>query len=159
MARTATTKPADDLTHAEAGAAFRAFCSTVSSKAEIHVYLGLRRSTGGAIRAALSPRGLLDRWSIDAGGDTYTELLQAIEAAWADNSEAHAVKVVREMALAIIDITDSLGRCTDAALRAKFDAADVARYGEHATAAANEMASNGPFSIVTLAGANDAVAA
>lgn len=156
--QTADTISAPDLTHAEAKEAFAAFCSTVSSKAEIHVYLGLRRSTG-ALRAALSPKGLLDRWSIDASGDTYVELLQAIEAAWADNSESHALKIVREMALAIIEITDSLGQCTDAALRAKFDAADVARYGEHATAAANEMASNGPFSIVTLVGANDAVAA
>lgn len=148
-----------DLTHDEARTAFRAFCETISSKAEIHVYLGLHRSTGGAIRAALSPKGLLDRWSIDADADTYRDLLKAIEAAWADNSEAHALKIVREMALAIIDITESLGECTDAALRAKFDAADVTRYGVHATAAANEMASNGPFSIVRLAGANDAQAA
>lgn len=149
---------ARDLTPSEARKAFNDFAAGIGTRADIFVSLA-RRGDDANFRASLYPKGIGDRWIIQAHGDDFAELLSNIRTAWAENSEAHALKMVREMALAIISITDEIGECTDAALRAKFDAADVARYGEPACAAATEMASNGPFSIVKLAGANDAVAA
>lgn len=145
------------MTPAEADKAFLAFAAEIGSNA--HIFVHLSRGGAGAMRCSLNPKGIVDRWTISAQANDFADLLEAIREAWANNSEAHALKIVREMALAIIDLTDQIGECTDASLRARFDAADVTRYAAHAVAAANEMAGNGPFSIVALAGANDAVAA
>lgn len=146
------------MSPAEGRVAFEAFAAEIGSRADTFVSLS-RSAAGPALGCSLYPHGIGDKWIIRAEANDFAELLEAIREAWANNSEAHALKIVREMALAIIDLTDQIGECTDASLRARFDAADVTRYAAHAVAAANEMAGNGPFSIVALAGANDAVAA
>lgn len=147
-----------DFTLAEARAAFLAFTAGVSSKCSCDP----RIATRGAhlVTAFFQPEGYgpsAPFFTVTADG--WRDLLQACEAKWAEYSDQHGVNVTREMALAIITITADLGECTDAALRAKFDAADIARYGERACEQATSMASNGPFSIVKLTGANDAEAA
>lgn len=88
--------------------------------------------------------------------DDWPALFATARAKWAEVREEKIGRIVKEMALAIIRITAELGECSDAALRAEFDAADVAAFGDDACAKADEMASNGPFSITRLAGANAA---
>jgi hypothetical protein len=146
-----------DLTHAEAAEAFMAFARSIGSACDLMVHLS-RRVTDSVLSAQIYTKGIARNGgaTLYAKGDSYRELLAACEAKWAEHSDLHGSNVIREMALAIISITADLGECTDAALRAKFDAADVARYGDRACEQATEMASNGPFSIVKLAGANDA---
>lgn len=149
-----------DLTHAEAVAAFKAFAKAAGSACQVYVHLS---STTGApaLDGSIYTKGICGNGgaTLTAHGNSYRELLAACEAKWAEHSDLHASNIIRELALAIIAITADQGECTDAALRAKFDAADVARYGDHACAEATAMASNGPFSIVKLSGANDQVAA
>lgn len=107
------------------------------------------------LTACVYPNDILGKVVFYAHGETWRGLIDAIREAWAERSDLHAANTIREMALKIIAITADRGECTDAALRAEFDAADVARYGDQACEAATEMASNGPFSIVRLSGAND----
>lgn len=152
-----------DITHAEAMAAFKALVGQMGAGADLSVGLdmGPYGKPSGVLRATFWPNGLTastGRTQFGVAADSYRELLAASEAAWAERSDLHATNTIREMALAIISITADLGECTDAALRAKFDGADVTRYGDRACEAATEMASNGPFSIVKLSGANDIAA-
>jgi hypothetical protein len=149
-----------DLTLSEARDAFVAFSKTVGSACQVYVHLGSQHDRS-LISAQIYTKGVARPGgaTLTAQGDGYRELLEACEAKWAEHSDLHAANIVREMALAIIAITADQGECTDAALRAKFDAADVARYGDSACEQATTMASNGPFRIVKLAGANDQVAA
>lgn len=148
-----------DLTHAEALIAFRKLAADIGPKCEIFPGLNVFTSGANALYTSVRPDGLLGKAHFSVEADTYSETIEKIEAEWALRSDTHAAHTIREMALAIISITADLGECTDAALRAKFDATDVARYGERACAEATEIAGLGPFSIVTLSGANDAEAA
>lgn len=148
-----------DLTHAEAVVAFAAFSRTIGSKARTFVSLDRGEYGHPALSAAIYPNDIVGKERIHVNGDSYLDLLDACEAAWAERSDLHATNTIREMALKIISITADQGECTDAALRATFDAVDVARYGEAACEQATEMASNGPFSIVKLSGANQNEAA
>lgn len=150
-----------DLTHAEAQAAFKAFVQTVGPKASCSVHLSTDTyAKSGTLHAFLQPKGYRPNGvSFMIEANSYRDLLGRCEAKWAEHSDLHAANTIREMALKIISITADQGECTDAALRATFDAVDVARYGERACAQATEMASNGPFSIVKLAGANQNEAA
>ena len=149
-----------DLTHAEARAAFRAFAANIGSKAAVYISLNAENHARvDDLCAAIYPEGLLGKGRVEAAGSTYRELLLDCAVVWAERSDLHATNTIREMALKIISITADQGECTDAALRATFDAADVARYGERSCAQATEMASNGPFSIVKLSGANQNEAA
>lgn len=146
-----------DFTHTEARTAFKALLASIGPKAEGSVSISLSKWADGKslLRCDLWPDGLVGQMQMSAAADTYRELLAAAEEAWAERSDLHAVETIRKMALAIISITADRGECTDAALRAEFDASEVKQYGERACAQATEMASNGPFSIVSLSGAND----
>lgn len=148
----------EDLTHAEALTAFRALAREIGPKCEIFPGLNVY-STEGALYTSVRADGLLGKAHFSVTADSYRETIQKIEAEWASKADTHAAKTVREMALAIISITADVGECTDAALRAQFDAADVIRYGKRACDEATEIAGLGPFSITTLGGANDAEAA
>lgn len=147
-----------DLTHAEAREAFLALAKGFGPKCDISP--GINSALNArpeALSAYIRPNGyVLGAASFFVHADTWRDLLAKSAALLAEHTDLHASNVIREMALAIIAITADLGECTDAALRAKFDAADVQRYGDRACEQASAMASNGPFSIVKLAGANDA---
>jgi hypothetical protein len=154
-----------DLTHREAFEAFAAFAKNVGAKCEASVML--RGPTpygvvaeGQELIGFFRPQGNgASQPSFIIYAEDYGSMLAAFEAKWAEHAELHAANVERAMALAIITLTADVGECTDAALRATFSAEDIARYGERACAQATEMAGLGPFSIVTLAGANEQVAA
>lgn len=150
--------PQPDLTHAEARDGFEALMRDIGPKCSsliglntgayaprdqpLKAYIWLDSSASGA-----------QQFNVTAS--TYRDLLAAAQAEWATRSDLHAVETIRRMALAIISITADCGSCSDAALRAQFNAADIKQYGDKACAQATEIASNGPFSIVSLSGAND----
>lgn len=88
--------------------------------------------------------------------EDWSDGLEIIRTRWAEMSERAHAETIKKMALAIIRITAEQGECTDAALRAEFHAADCERHGDAACEMANEMASNGPFLVRKLIGANAA---
>lgn len=156
---------AKDFTLEEARQAFGELAARIGSKCEIYPTLTApHHAVGehprkGLVSAQVYPRGITAKVTLWPTGNSWRELIADCEAKWAAHSDLHATNIIRDMALAIISITADLGECTDAALRAKFDAADIQRHGDAACAQATEMAANGPFSIVKLSGANDAEAA
>lgn len=80
----------------------------------------------------------------------FAEAFADLRAKWAKRKASDDVEMIRSMALEIIRITAERGQCDAFALRAdKFSQEDVDTYGERAVADANEIASNGPFSIIT----------
>jgi hypothetical protein len=148
-----------DLTVREARKALDALRVQIGPNAEVYVSIVTAKHRHHGLSAQLYPSGIMGKVSLFVTGDTLRELVTACQEKWAEHVDLHATNIRREMALAIIAITADLGECTDAALRAKFDAEDVARHGDAAVEQANAMAANGPFSIVRLSGANDAEAA
>lgn len=146
--------PATPMTAAQAVKAFDKFALKIGTKARWSVYLS-DYSREHSLRAAVYAD---DRFSAGAifsvHGETFEELLSAAEEAWAEHSEQHTRTTIRDMALAIIRLTDEFGSCSDQMLRVEFSASDVKRLGEQACAKAAEMAARGPFSIVATTGAN-----
>ena len=139
---------------------------------EIHKALQEFGADKGPIRASISIHDDNRKWvvcgifwpdgivaggtSVHVNGDSFEGVIAAMHEKWDEIKDARAATKTKDMALAIIRITHEQGICTDAALRADFSGADVADYGESATALANEMGERGPFSIVETAGANAA---
>lgn len=155
-----STAPQPDLTHAEALIAFRNLGLAIGPRAEIRPSLQVvNHGTAEAILTSVYPEGILGKGLFYVRAETYRDTLERVTAEWEERGSAYIAKTIREMALAIIGITADQGECTDAALRAQFDASDVTKFGERACEQATAMASNGPFSIVKLSGANDAEAA
>lgn len=88
----------------------------------------------------------------------WSEVMPALREKWAAHRAKYNAELIRKIALAIIEITAVNGECTDAALRGTYRFTDeqVRKFGADAVAKANEMAANGPFSIITQRGANAA---
>ncbi len=95
---------------------------------------------------------LCDRDSYKARGEgaTWREMVANCEAAIAPSRVAHVNATIRKMALAVIELTDEHGKCTNRLLRNRqFTDADIAEFGDAACQRAAEMAGNAPFSIET----------
>lgn len=89
--------------------------------------------------------------------DDWTGAMDQLRAKWAEISADVHRQAIRKMALEIIRITADIGSCHDAALRdAGFSNDEIERYGGDACDDANRIASNGPFSITEVVGANAA---
>lgn len=142
-----------DLSFTEARAALAALVNEIGAKAEF--YVSLNGHSRRLLGLQLYPHGLCGGVTLHSEADTLRDLVEAGRAKWAEHADLHGENAIRDMALAIIRITHARGECTDAALRAEFDSADIARFAEQACERANEMAAGGPFSIARLAGAND----
>lgn len=100
------------------------------------------------------PRDYNADFSITA--DDFSDLLAALRAKWTSHYADYSKQTVHRMALAVISITSTTGTCSDAALREKFTAEQIKVFGSEAVEHANQIAANGPFSIVTVARANGA---
>lgn len=152
--------PASPLSAGEVVVAARAFSKEVGPEAYLHLSFNVSDRYGrrtAALTLSVYPDGISKQSAFSVSGEDYAEIIETARAKWSEFSDTHAARTVREMALAIIRITADMGECTDAALRQEFDAAKVARFGGRAIADANEIASNGPFEIVSLsAAANEA---
>ena len=140
----------------DVSAAFKDFAIEIGPKAAAHLsittdsvpcYCGIYPN-GHSARAG----GVAEYFSVRAG--SWDELLVAAREEWAQRSDLNAENKTKALALKIIELTFQHGECTDAMLRADFDAAEVERYGAQAVERANTMAERGPFEIIRLAGAN-----
>lgn len=135
------------MTPQEAAAELLALRKQVSAKADMYAYLN---EDTGKLKCALQPAGISATGTrLTAEADDWPELIAGIRAAWAEYSDTHRRETIRSMALEIIRATAEHGMCSDFTLRMKFSAEDVARYCADAIEDANEIASNGPFSVVT----------
>jgi hypothetical protein len=133
------------------------FLPSVGLKAEIYTSIETEQYREKLYSAALYPQGIAsrnDEGYLRVHADIIDELWDEIQTKWSAHRERHRQHVTRKMALAIIRLTSELGECTDAALRAEFDPAEINSYGEDACVDANEMAGRGPFSIKAMGGAN-----
>lgn len=88
-------------------------------------------------------------------GTDWRLAIAAVEAEFDRRQETRVARTTEAMALAIIRLTYGHGECTDAMLRAEFDARDVERLSGAAVERANVMADRGPFSVTVAGGAND----
>lgn len=92
-----------------------------------------------------------------AEADDFATLYDEFVKAWREREVEHTTKTVSAMALEIIRLTDELGECSDAALRASnFSTLEIQRHGAAACEAAERMALKGPFRISLAAKANAA---
>ncbi len=139
----------------------RAFARTISARADISLYASTGYfdpgPDGKPIKASLylhrKVNSFNSEFSVEA--ETFDDLMAAVKAKWIEHEAVSRERVIRDMALAIIEITAMMGQCTDSALRVKFEAEDVARYGDDAAADANTIADKGPFRVVRLGKANN----
>lgn len=144
-------------TPAELKVTFNVLAKEIGPKCLLSVYVGISFADK-PLYVSVQPKGYSaggkaeETFSVQA--DTWADLIAEVRTEWAKRSDNSRAQTIRDMALAIIRITADLGQCTDAALRAEFDPTDVERYGAEAIISADEMASNGPFSIVATVGAN-----
>jgi hypothetical protein len=121
----------------------------------ISVTNGRYESSDLALCARVYPQWPGGGHEIEVRDDTFDGLLLKIQEKWSENRAKYRAKMVMDMALAIIRITEEQGACTDAALRGGvFGAADILDFGPEACAAADRMAGRGPFVIVTTDGSN-----
>lgn len=112
----------------------------------------------GKLMAWVYPQGIGGKETIYVHGKTdWREAVEEMRTKARVGAENRYAQLVKDMALAIVRITFETGGCSDAQLRADFDAADVAHFGETACDRANEMADKGPFVLTLVSGANDAV--
>jgi hypothetical protein len=143
------------MTPKEAKIAFKALAKEIGIKADVLLSFGYGKP---ALSVSIYPSGIASAnhnryFQVDA--EDFQELFDASVAKWAEYRDRHRSQIIREMALAIIRTTASLGECTDAALRNEFHAGDIAQYGKDACEDANTIAGKGPFTIKTKGGANN----
>ena len=141
------------MTPTELQNALNEFAKGVSPKADIFIYV--KTGSGSPLAVSLYPKGIGadERMAVDAAH--WLDVIPAISAAWEERRATSERETTRRMALAIIRITADCDGCSDAALRAdNFDDSEIAALGAAAIEVANEMAANGPFSIVPVAQSN-----
>lgn len=147
------------MTPTEIHAELKALIEQIGPKAEVYVHLGTGHTAASPISGSIYAYGIgssMRDGHIHVDADTFEGVIEGLREKWAEHAENHRLNTVRTMALAIIRLTTEHGECTDAALRAEFDAGVVNRWGADACALADEMAGKGPFSIIKLSGANAA---
>ncbi|NIA72307.1 hypothetical protein HBA54_27325 [Pelagibius litoralis] len=144
------------MTPKEIQAALRKFRDEIGPDAYVSVDVEAS-SANHPISGCLYPDGVAKGGSLRIRADDWQEALDLLSERWEEASGRHREERIRKMALEIIRITAEQGTCTDATLRtAGFSSDEIERYSEDACRDANEIASNGPFEIVPIAGANAA---
>ena len=130
----------------------------VGPKAEVNVDVSNCQGLHGSLytKGIASNRDDVAAFSVYIhNADGYAALLVGLEREWLRERDKRAGRITEQVALEIIRVTAEFGECTDAALRAKFGP-NFTEYADAAIERANEMAANGPFSIVEMRGANAA---
>lgn len=99
---------------------------------------------------AVYPDDLLNSRTAKTFYGTFPEMIAAAEEFIAGYAPAREAETVRRMALAIIDITDRLGGCSDTNLKAdNFSLTEIGNLHVRACEAASRMSGNAPF-VVTM---------
>jgi hypothetical protein len=146
------------MTPQEIQAAVKALRDEIGPKCELSLYVNGKNALK-PIDGHCRPRGYgADSPFISTGcHEGWLDALDDCRQQWLAMKADIEKDVLRRMALAIIRITADTGACTNAALRADdFTEQDIAEFGDAACQQADEMASNGPFTIAVLQGANAA---
>ena len=146
------------MTPHEIQAAVKALRDEIGGECELSLYVNGKNALK-PVTGHCRPRGYGDQSPFISVGEHegWLEALDDCRQQWIAMKADIEKDVLRRMALAIIRITADTGACTNAALRADdFTEQDIAAFGDAACQQADEMASNGPFQITTLQGANAA---
>lgn len=106
------------------------------------------------IRLVLYPEDITGRRCVRVEADDFADGIEKLRAAVEAEREALDAETVHKLALTIIELADTDGGVTEAALRLVASREQIARLQGRALARANEMASRGPFSIRETASAN-----
>lgn len=116
------------------------------AKAEV----GLSVRSGAEMAVSVHPDGICGvEPSKYFHGPNASKLLDEAEAWAGTRSSVWRDTLIRRLALAIIDITDQHGKCTDALLRGrKFTQDEITQMQEVACQRASEMCANAPFAVV-----------
>ena len=129
----------------------------VGPKAYISITVRADRLSGSLYTHGIAPsRDTPDAFDVWSDLRDPIAIVDDLHAKWLAERERRCGRTLERMALEIIRLTAEFGECTDAALRAEFDPKSIADLAGKAVERANEMASNGPFSIRTTALANAA---
>lgn len=110
----------------------------------------------GDCSLSLYPAGITREGHVSGSGKDWAVASDQIIKNWHAQRSNHRTVTIRKMALEIIQITADQGECTDRALRLTFAQTEIDELGAEAAEMANEMASNGPFSIKATSQANAA---
>lgn len=144
-------KPA--MTPTEAHREIMKFRDEIGGEADIYIGINVHGISG-----TIYPDGIVgNTHQITYRADDVADIASIIagmRALWDESSGRLRRELIRKMALEIITITADQGRCSDAALRMKFKANDIKRYGPQAVEEANSIAGRGPFSIEVTGGRN-----
>jgi hypothetical protein len=145
-----------NMSPAEIQTALRGIHAEGSKNAYISVSIALTSYRDGSeVSASFYPDDICGGHHISAKGESFEEAIKALRAAWDEAKVLADKNTIRQMALAIIEISTDQGECSDAALRgAGFLQAQVDRIGSAACEEATRLAAGGPFSIVPSKGAN-----
>ena len=127
----------------------------VGPQASAHVTIN-SEPRDGLICAVIYPTGVCGAARLSIYADDWAEAITKLNEAWNEYRDAHQDDLLKRMALAIIRLTEERGECTDQMLRADFSAGDVTACLDRATALADKMAANGPFSVRRVADSNAA---
>jgi hypothetical protein len=145
------------MTPKEAQVEFRKLAESIGPKAEVFVYVPMRRydPNEGSLDATIYPDGMGRSSLTRVTADDFETLLDRVRVAWAAHEETRRNRLVKALALKIIELTAEHGECTKAMLRAEsFEPADVDRYAAIACTLADGMAGLGPFKVLEAPGSN-----
>lgn len=142
------------MTPLEIQARLRAFAEKIGGIPYVSLDITLHDKP---VTAHVYPEGIINQCALRITAMTFEGALSELETRWAEQAAKHRASKVRRMALKIIEATAERGHCGDMQLRdAGFTQDEIKALGGDACEDANQIASNGPFAITTIAGANAA---
>lgn len=138
----------DAMTSVELDAACRAIQSQLGATASVHAIAGGGGySSGETACLIIYHQNYKETEHFKA--HSWPEVFAAAQSWVATHQAVRRNAIVRRMALAVIELTDEHGACTETLLRGKdFTAAEVVEFHEAACVRAGEMTGNAPFSVI-----------
>lgn len=138
-------------------AASFALAQEVGPNAEVYPSFSIHGHQSEALTLAIYPNGVCKEPRFEIYADDLDTLFARGKAECEARGDEFAKKLVRQMALRVIELTADFGSCSVSQLRgAQFSDEQVKFYGAMACAEADQIASNGPFAIIEERGANAA---
>lgn len=147
MSTTTTLPVAEAMTAADLAAHQTAMERLLGPNAHVSFTTGHWKAKGNA-HAQMYPTGICGRTPEYAHGDTWDEMIQAAYQWIETNKHVSRNATICRMALAVIELTDEHGKCTEAMLlRRDFSRDTIREMHSLACERAGEMAGNAPFTV------------